>query len=144
MHEFLIHGNSYCEPDDNNEMPYIDYTKIKLNDLIYNTRDFFKYVYDFGDDWNHLIELEAIIPYSDKFKYPICLWGDRRCPPEDCGGADGFMNLLQIIKNKKHPEYKKMMEWLPPDYNPEYFDKDKINELLQTKDFGLPSWEDDE
>jgi hypothetical protein len=52
------------------------------------------------------------------------------CPPEDCGGVSGFYNLLEIIGNKKHPEHEEMLEWLGDDYDPEYFDKDEINELL--------------
>ena len=44
------------------------------------------YVYDFGDNWEHKIQLEKILPREKDIKYPICIKGKRACPPEDCGG----------------------------------------------------------
>jgi hypothetical protein len=32
--------------------------------------------------------------------------------PEDCGGSSGYQNLLEILKNPKHEDYKAMKEWL--------------------------------
>ena len=47
------------------------------------------YLYDFGDSWEHLIEFEG---EHDKQidKYPVCLAGERACPPEDVGGIPGY------------------------------------------------------
>lgn len=45
-----------------------------------------RYVYDFGDDWTHQIEVEAVAPLVPRADYPRCLAGRRACPPEDCGG----------------------------------------------------------
>jgi len=43
----------------------------------------------------------------------------------------GFYDLLETIKNKKHPEHKEMLEWLGGDYDPEYFDKNTINKKFK-------------
>jgi hypothetical protein len=80
------------------------------------------YEYDFGDSWFHRILLEQIHPIEEKVKYPICLGGKRACPPEDCGGIGGYYNLLQILKEPTHEEYKSMKMWVGDDYDPEYFD----------------------
>jgi hypothetical protein len=45
------------------------------------------YLYDFGDQWMHRIELDKIVtrPRADTV-YPRCSAGKRACPPGDCGG----------------------------------------------------------
>jgi hypothetical protein len=48
------------------------------------------YLYDFGDGWEHKVELEKILPREAGVRYPICLGGERVCPPEDCGGIPGL------------------------------------------------------
>ena len=58
--------------------------------------------------------------------YPVCIAGKRKCPPEDCGGADGYRHLLAVIGNKKHKEYDEMIGWLCGDFDPEAFDPNKI------------------
>ena len=80
------------------------------------------YVYDFGDDWEHIIELEKILPKEKKVKYPVCIKGKRACPPEDCGGVSGYYNLLEIVKDPEHKEYEVMLKWLGGVFDPEHFD----------------------
>ena len=60
-------------------------------------------------------------------QYPICLKGERACPPEDCGGIPGYFALLEIIKNPNHEEYDKWMAWLGGEYDPEYFDPEQVS-----------------
>lgn len=142
LHVFYINGKTYTLPDDYKELEYIDYRKIRLNTFILNEGEKFKYIYDMGDDWVHNIKLEAILPYDSKIKYPICVAGKRRCPPEDCGGPYGYEDILEIIKNTKSKEYKEIMDWLPDKFNPDEFDIDKVNKLLQEDAFGCISIED--
>jgi hypothetical protein len=84
------------------------------------------YLYDFGDGWHHIIQLEKIIPREKNTNYPKCVAGKRACPPEDCGAIPGYENILKIIKNPKHKEYKETIKWLGGKYDPEQFD---INEV---------------
>jgi pRiA4b ORF-3-like protein len=44
-----------------------------------------RYTYDFGDEWEHDIVLEKVLP-SDPVPRLSCLAGKGACPPEDCGG----------------------------------------------------------
>ncbi|OPY84673.1 MAG: Plasmid pRiA4b ORF-3-like protein [Syntrophus sp. PtaU1.Bin208] len=71
-----------------------------------------RYDYDFGDGWSHRVLLEAIMLKEVGRKYPRCIAGERACPPEDCGGVDGYYELLKIIADPDHPEYEDYMEWL--------------------------------
>jgi hypothetical protein len=84
------------------------------------------YLYDFGDDWEHQIELQKIIPKKRGISYPVCTNGKRACPPEDCGGIWGYEDLLEIIKDPTHEEYEEMMEWLGGKFDPEYFAARKV------------------
>jgi len=84
------------------------------------------YIYDFGDSWGHIIELENIVPVEKDVNYPICINGKGACPPEDCGGVWGYEELLEIIKNPDHEEYEEMLEWVEENFDPEYFDPKKV------------------
>ncbi len=80
---------------------------IKLSDylpakIVYN--------YDFGDGWQHTIDIERIIEnYEDNF--PTCLAGEGNAPPEDVGGEPGYEEFLRIIGDKNHPDYEHMSNW---------------------------------
>ncbi len=98
------------------------------------------YTYDFGDNWDHRVELEKIIQKEYKINYPICVKGKRACPPEDCGGIWGYEDKLKIIKNPKHPEYDEIAEWMGEDFDSENFDCAEIvfdNPLKRLKDSGI-------
>ena len=84
------------------------------------------YTYDFGDDWEHKIQLEKILPRDIKVKYPICVKGKRACPPEDCGGIWGYEDFLEIIKNPDHEEHEEMLEWAGGEFDPEHFDVQEV------------------
>ncbi len=84
------------------------------------------YLYDFGDNWRHEIKLEGISKRANKQKYPCCLDGLRACPPEDCGGAKGYQDMLKILSNPKSKKYEETMEWLGKKYDPNFFDFKKV------------------
>jgi hypothetical protein len=90
------------------------------------------YEYDFGDGWEHEILLEAVLLGEPKQKYPLCLAGERACPPEDCGGAPGYQHLLTVLRSREHPEHTEMVDWLKGHirnyhpFDPERFDPQTV------------------
>lgn len=102
---------------------------IKIIDALLRKRSNIMYTYDFGDSWEHQVVVEEIIKDETPL-YPICVSGAMKCPPEDCGGIWGYENMLEIIKNEKHPEHGSMLEWLGGSFDPEYFSVDKVNKVL--------------
>jgi len=52
------------------------------------------YTYDFGDEWQHEVLLEASLPSDNSQVLPRCLAGAGNCPPEDSGGPAGCADLL--------------------------------------------------
>lgn len=84
------------------------------------------YIYDFGDNWEHRVELEKIIQKEDKNKYPACVKGKRACPPEDCGGVCGYEDKLKIMKDPEYSEHDEIVEWMGEFFDPEEFDCKEI------------------
>jgi hypothetical protein len=109
---------------------------VKLNTILKKEGSKILYEYDFGDGWNHDIILEKIISEEDKGQIPRCIKGKGNCPPEDCGGPFGYMELLKTISNPKHEDYESMMEWLGGEFDPDFFDMNQINRQLKQKDYG--------
>jgi len=79
------------------------------------------YLYDFGDDWHHIVTIEDVVPRRSA-RYPRCVAGAGACPPEDCGGIHGFAEFLEAIADPKHPEHKSLLEWVGGTYDPGKFD----------------------
>jgi hypothetical protein len=52
------------------------------------------YCYDFGDNWEHRIQIEDVIDPKVLNPMPELLKGRGACPPEDCGGIWGYQALL--------------------------------------------------
>ncbi len=75
--------------------------------------------------------LEKVLPKTAETKLPVCLKGKMNCPPEDCGGVWGYAEMLEILKQPGHEEYDSYIEWLGDEIDPEYFDVDEVNRLLQ-------------
>ena len=51
----------------------------------------FAYLYDMGDYWEHEVRVEKFLDRNPKKAYPVCIGGSEACPPEDCGGASGYL-----------------------------------------------------
>ena len=50
----------------------------------------FLYDYDMASFWRHGVHLEdRLAPMAGRF-YPLCLDGAQACPPEGCGGPEGY------------------------------------------------------
>src|SRR5437868_7181264 len=106
--EFTFGESRYGMPDP--DRPHVkNGTTTRLATILASGTSEFLYVYDFGDNWEHRIVVEGIsIAKADK-KYPQFLGGERRCPPEDCGGPPGYFEFMENIANQ---ESKKATEAL--------------------------------
>lgn len=97
---------------------------LRLVDFIPPNR-FMKYVYDFGDNWEHEIVVEEFVK-DPSLVHPICLAGEGTAPPEDCGGESGFEEYLAIMADPAHPDYSFMKQWAQQQQHEE-FDRERIN-----------------
>lgn len=68
----------------------LDETRVKLVDWFIRNGDSAIYIYDFGDDWQHKIVLEQVLPENERQFYPYCVEAVQTAPKEDSlGMLDG-------------------------------------------------------
>jgi hypothetical protein len=101
-----------------------DAAKTKLSSLIADGVTSMTYVYDMGDDWRHRIIIEKVTPAAPGTRYPQFLGGERRCPPEDCGGVPGYYEFLGNIASKR--KRKAALDWYGGPYDPDDIDEQRI------------------
>ncbi|MXV38200.1 hypothetical protein GO491_05845 [Flavobacteriaceae bacterium Ap0902] len=107
--------------------------EIGLNDYFSTPKQKIVYIYDFGDDWRHSIELiEVTEEYID---YPVCLGAKGDNLMENSGGIHGYYQLMEAINNPEHPEhddYADMLAFISDDDHKSYqFDLKETNEILK-------------
>lgn len=110
--------------------PVINSADVKINKYVEESRTF-NYVYDFGDWWGHKLELLNIIEDYDK-DYPQLIKAKGLCPPEDCGGIDGYYELLEVLNNPDDENHAEMLEWSEMQMYSDEYDEEEVNELLET------------
>ena len=135
LHEFKMGDTSYSDPEfglQEDDPDVEDEFKVRLSEAAPREGDWFLYMYDFGDGWEHKILVERILPPVPKqAKTAVCLAGARACPPEDCGGIYGYMDFLEAIRDPNHERHEELLDWIGGDFDPEAFDVNLVNECLK-------------
>lgn len=137
LHEFLIGGVRYelPNPDDDFDFAVVkrDERRVKLDKALGRIARAFEYVYDFGDDWHHLIVVEDRHPQrSDALLTVQCIDGVNRVPPEDVGGAPGYETFLAAISDPTHEDHAHLLRWAGGSFDPTAFDIRAVNRELVT------------
>jgi hypothetical protein len=132
LHQFEKDGKYWGVPerDEFGDLELMDEKLVPLEQLLKAADDSLEYVYDYGDDWRHEVTLEKIIP-SDVPTKPVCLAGERRCPPEDVGGPHGYQDFLEAaVFDPKHEEFEHYRQWAGNPVYAEEFDLKAVNDTL--------------
>lgn len=112
--------------------------QVRLDEVLIEVGDTLFYNYDFGDDWQHTIKLEAVHPRDNAQPVAICTAGRRPGPAEDCGGVSGY-ELIAAATDPTHADHTDAVaEYAryfgsdadPAHYRPTPFDLDEINTML--------------
>jgi hypothetical protein len=130
MHAFVIDGQECGNPKRGGEFEY-DSRFVRLSQVVEEGHTRFRYDYDFGDDWKHVIDFEKTLPAEEGVHYPRCVAGERACPPEDCGGPYGYPYFLDKVRDPKHEEHEDALEWAGGEFDPDEFDLGEVNEELR-------------
>ena len=72
---------------------------ISIQQFEFRKNDKFSFIYDMGDHWEHEVRVEVFTPPAARKAYPICTGGSGSCPPEDCGGPNGFLERREETKS---------------------------------------------
>jgi len=132
LHEFIIGKKRYTEYPEY-EDDGLECGKYRLGDLIKQKGRSFRYLYDFGDGWEHEIVIEEKNHRNpDGSMEIVCLEGERACPPEDVGGVPGYYDFCEALKDPSHEDHESCTEWSGGNYDSERFDNDIVNwELMK-------------
>jgi hypothetical protein len=96
-----------------------------------NRRPRFQYEYDFGDNWIHQVIVEERCLPEKGVEYPICIAGQRACPPEDCGGPWSYPGFVEAIRNPDHRSHEETLNWVGGEFDSEKFDLEATNNELR-------------
>ena len=129
LHEFEIDGVRYGSDLEDDWDPPRDESRVRLRTVV-GQGGRFLYTYDFGDNWEHRIEVEDIVPAERGVTYPRCTAARRCRPPEDVGGTWGYAEFLEAITDPAHEEHDQMLDWCGGDFDPEECDLASINASL--------------
>ncbi|MHA4854711.1 plasmid pRiA4b ORF-3 family protein [Rhodococcus sp. MSC1_016] len=109
---------------------------VRLDQVLTGTGDRLWYQYDFGDGWDHVLAVEAVL--DEPPAEVRCTGGRMACPPEDCGGIWGYTELAAWVRGGCDPasvpapfeDAGQARDWLPLDWHPDRFDVDEAGTAL--------------
>lgn len=128
LHVFDVRGDEYGVPHPGDDPPVLGEGTLTLREALPRVRSSLFYTYDFGDNWEHQVRLEARLP--EPALTPRCIAGAQACPPEDCGGPPDYVLLLEALADHEHSEHEELTEWIGGDFDPTAFDLDEVNVRL--------------
>lgn len=134
LHEWNIAHRRYGMPDRDwpEEEPLTDDRRVRLNTFIEAGVRRFTYLYDFGDDWEHVVTVEYLVPPDPNQPPIVCLAGANACPPEDVGGPSGYADFLKALADPCHEEHTEMLAWADGAFDPAAFHLQATNQILKT------------
>jgi hypothetical protein len=129
LHEFTLrdprtgqlHALSIPDAEYPDDRPCLPSWEVPVTQYFSHAQPLALYVYDFGDDWRHVVMYEGTWAAEVGGSYPRCLGGARACPPENCGGTHGYARFLEAIANPDDPEHDELLAWTGGDYDPDAF-----------------------
>jgi hypothetical protein len=105
----------------------LDARKVKLIDVLEDAgTKTLRYLYDYGDGWEHTIKVERMIPADTNIAYPRLIEASGRCPPEDVGGPWGYDEMLEALADRDHERHAEIREWVGDDFDPHAFDAEPL------------------
>jgi hypothetical protein len=78
----------------------------------------FLYIYDYGDSWEHVIEVETLGKADADRLVPRLVEAEGACPPEDIGGPPGYLEFLDAMGDPQHERHDELLEWHGGPFDP--------------------------
>jgi hypothetical protein len=105
----------------------LDARKARLIDVLEGTgTKTLRYLYDFGDGWEHTIKIERLTAPEPNVAYPRLIEAAGRCPPEDVGGPWGYSELIEALNDPDYERHDEIREWVGEDFDPNLLDADVL------------------
>ncbi len=119
LYEIKAGGVGWGMPDPDFGDGPLDARKARLIDVLEDVgTKTIKYLYDFGDGWEHTIKVERVTEAVPGIAYPVLLDARGCCPPEDVGGPWGYDEFLEALADPDHESHADMKVWAGRNYDP--------------------------
>lgn len=133
LYEFTAGGSGWGVPDPDSlyDGP-LPASKTTLKDVLEDTgATTVHYIYDYGDNWDHVIKVEWIGEADPLLLYPFLIAATGRCPPEDVGGSSGYAEFLEAIADPEHDEHDNMLRRAGGAFDPQAAPVEEIDAALE-------------
>lgn len=129
LHRFASGGGAYDPDSEHYLSPHevaegelgVPEAEVRLDEVLVEPGDELAYLYDFGDDWEHVLRLEAVLPRPADAQQAGCTAGRRPSPAEDCGGVAGYERFAAAT-DPTHPDHAaagaELADRRGPDFDP--------------------------
>ncbi|GAA1485303.1 plasmid pRiA4b ORF-3 family protein [Brachybacterium fresconis] len=128
LHRFALGGSPFdpsaqlflCPFDvEEGEDEGLPEAEVRLDEAVQEVGDTLRYVYDYGDDWQVRLKVEAVRPAPEDAPAAVVVGGRRAGPPEDSGGITDAESLAEVLADPAH------------------FDLDAVQQALEAEERGL-------
>ena len=134
LHTFTAGGVVYGAPNAEWETKVRNERRARLGGIASEPGEAFIYEYDLGDSWRHQVLVEEVWAEAGE-ESPVCLAGARACPPEDCGGVDGYYETLERLRDPDDEEHEATKTWIESmtggPFDPDAFDLEAVDRAVR-------------
>ena len=134
LHDWHIEQQRYGIPDEQwgGSGDLQDDRKFTVGAVLSEHVQAFNYSYDFGDGWEHRIDVEKRLPAdTERNTWPMCIAGANACPPEDVGGTPGYLDFVQAMRDPMHQDHLQMWRWNGGPFDPTAFSLNDANRAIR-------------
>ena len=123
LHQFTLAADPYGQETEGILTPFdveegdvgVPESELRLDQFLARHGDTLHYTYNFEDDWELLVALEAVDVSEGEGKAETdasvrCIAGRRKAPPEGIGGIQDYEYVLAVAANPRHPSYTDLFE----------------------------------
>jgi len=127
LYEIKAGGVGWGMPDPDFDNGPLDARKTRLTDVLQDVGiKTLRYLYDFGDGWEHTVKVERVTEAVPGVTYPLLIDATGQCPPEDVGGSWGYDEFLEALADPDHESHAEMKVWAGRNYDPKAVDVDRL------------------
>lgn len=77
--------------------------------------------WDFGDNWEHVVEFERLLALDPAPRAASCIDGAHARPLEDVGSVTGYARFLDVIADPDNLEHRDTKRWAGGHFDPDLF-----------------------
>ncbi len=131
QHSFRVDGVVFEAPFDESGSPrHTDGSSLRQLELEPGNEFTHLVESDFDTPWRHLLTVEDRFIRTPGQRLPLCVEGAGASPPPDVGSPEDWRRILAAVGSPVDARTVVLLEWLPPEFDPAFFDRTSTNARL--------------